>query len=71
VSLAEEILDRWSPRLSGVELKTGDKGRFEVLVDGEEIFSKAKLGRFPAENEVAKLLEPRLGPAPEWRSKHK
>lgn len=71
MSLADEILDRWAPVLSAVELKTGDKGRFEVLFDGEEIFSKAKLGRFPAEQEVAELLEPRLGPAPEWRSRHK
>jgi selT/selW/selH-like putative selenoprotein len=71
VSLGAEILDSWSPVLSGVELKTGDKGRFEVLLDGEEIFSKAKLGRFPAEKEVTRLLEPRLGPAPGWRSKHK
>jgi selT/selW/selH-like putative selenoprotein len=71
VSLGAEILDSWSPVLSGVELKTGDQGRFEVLLDGGEIFSKAKLGRFPAEKEVKRLLEPRLGPAPGWRSKHK
>ncbi len=71
MSLSEEILDRWSPLLSGVELRTGDKGRFEVMLDSEEIFSKAKLGRFPAEREVTMLLEPRLGPAPEWRSKRK
>ena len=70
MSLATEILDRWAPALSDVELKTGSKGRFEVALDGEEIFSKAGLGRFPMRGEVVKLLEPRLGPAPAWRSKH-
>ena len=63
-------MGRWAPVLEGVELKTGSKGRFEVLIDGQEAFSKARLGRFPAEGEVAKLLEPRLGPPPHWRSSH-
>ena len=61
-------MGRWAPVLDGVELKTGSKGRFEVLIDGQDVFSKARLGRFPAEGEVAKLLEPTLGPAPQWRS---
>jgi len=64
-------MDRWAPVLDGVELKTGSKGRFEVLVDGDEVFSKARLSRFPAEGEVAKLLEPKLGSPPQWRSSHK
>jgi selT/selW/selH-like putative selenoprotein len=70
VGLAAEILDRWAPVLSDVELKSGSKGRFEVSIDGAEVFSKAALARFPARGEVVKLLEPRLGPAPAWRSKH-
>jgi selT/selW/selH-like putative selenoprotein len=64
-------MDRWAPLLDGVELKTGSKGRFEVLVDGDEVFSKARLNRFPADGEVAKLLEPKLGSPPQWRSSHK
>lgn len=71
MSLADEILDRWAPVLTGVELKTGSKGRFEVSLNGEEIFSKASLDRFPAKGEVARLLEPRLGPPSRWRSGHK
>ena len=71
MSLAQELLDRWAPRLDGVELKTGSKGRFEVLIDGQEVFSKARLDRFPAEGEIGKLLEPRLGPPPRWRSDYK
>jgi selT/selW/selH-like putative selenoprotein len=71
VSLAEEIMDGWAPLLDGVELKTGSRGRFEVLIDGQEVFSKARLDRFPAEGEVKRLLEPRLGPPPRWRPDHK
>ena len=70
MSLADEILDKWAPNLSGVELKSGTKGRFEVDIDGETIFSKADLRRFPQAGEVVKLLAPRLGRPPEWRSTH-
>jgi len=70
VSLAQEILGRWAPVVGGVELKTGSHGRFEVSVDGQEVFSKDRLGRFPTKGEIAKLLEPRLGSPPEWRPSH-
>jgi predicted Rdx family selenoprotein len=69
VGLAEEIMDRWAPLLDGVELKTGSRGVFDVDVDVEKIFSKARAGRFPAEGEIASLLHPKLGPPPEWRSR--
>lgn len=68
MSLARELLDRWAPVLDGVELKTGSKGRFEIHVDGDEVFSKVKVDRFPAKGEMNRLLEARLGPPPEWRS---
>ena len=67
MSLAEELLGRWAPVLGGVELKTGSHGVFEIAIDEEEVFSKARLDRFPAKGEIAKLLSPKLGPAPEWR----
>jgi len=37
-----------------VKIIKGQKGEFEVVVDGELIFSKTKLGRFP---EHAEILE--------------
>jgi selenoprotein W-related protein len=70
VSLAEEIMDKWAPALSGLELKTGSRGVFDVELDGEKVFSKALLDRFPAEGEIAKLLRPKLGPPPHWRPTH-
>ena len=39
-----------------VELVAGSGGIFEVDVDGKNIFSKKALKRFPAEGEIAKLI---------------
>jgi selT/selW/selH-like putative selenoprotein len=70
VSLAAEILDKWAPVLGSVELKGGSRGVFDVEVDGQKVFSKALLDRFPAEGEIANLLRPKLGPPPQWRPTH-
>ena len=67
MSLADEILDKWAPILSTVDLKTGAKGRFEVSLDGELLFSKAELGRHANPGEIVELMAPRLGPALKWR----
>jgi selenoprotein W-related protein len=67
VSLADEILSRWAPILTGVALETGTKGRFDVALDGEMIFNKADAGRHAEPGEVVRLLEKRLGAPPHWR----
>ena len=67
MSLANEILDGWAPVMRGVELKSGDKGRFEVALDGELIFSKAALGRHAATGEIKAEVERRLGKPLAWR----
>jgi selT/selW/selH-like putative selenoprotein len=71
VRLADELLEHWAPVVAGVELRTGSKGRFEVHLEGEEIFSKAKLNSFPSDGEVARILQHKLGPPPRWRPTHK
>ena len=38
------------------------KGRFEVLLDGELLFSKAALGRHAEPGEIAGLVRGKLGP---------
>jgi len=50
---AEELRSRF-----GIEVAVVDvgKGRFEVEVEGQELFSKAKTGRFPLPGELYKLL---------------
>jgi len=38
------------------ELVSGKRGDFEVAVDGEKIFSKQNLSRFPEPGEVLKII---------------
>lgn len=65
----DELLSGWAPIMRGIELLTGSKGRFEVTLDGELIFSKVELGRHANPGEVAAAFEQRLGPRLDWRSK--
>jgi selT/selW/selH-like putative selenoprotein len=67
VSLADELLSGWAPILRGVELTSGTKGRFEVTLDDELIFSKASLQRHAKPGEVSAAIERRLGPRLDWR----
>jgi selT/selW/selH-like putative selenoprotein len=50
-----------------VSLRTGSKGIFDVTLDGNLIFSRLRLKRFPERGEVIKLAEPVLGPPIGWR----
>lgn len=38
----------------------GDGGAFEVLIDGEQVFSKLATGRFPAKGQIAAIVGERL-----------
>jgi len=67
VSLASELLARWAPIMRTVELRSGNSGRFEVTLDGELLFSKAKSKRHAEPGEVAVAFEKRLGRPLEWR----
>ena len=61
------MLGAWAPIMVDVSLQSGNKGRFEVTLDGELIFSKATSKRFPSKGEIVKLAEPVLGPPIAWR----
>ncbi len=37
----------------------GSKGQFDVIADGELVFSKWEAGRFPDDGEIRKMLEGR------------
>ena len=43
-----------------VELENGEPHSFDVLVDGELIFSKSEEGRFPEGKEIIELIRPYL-----------
>jgi selenoprotein W-related protein len=56
--LAAEIEERFG---IAADLVKGSGGVFEVSLDGELIFSKKALQRFPAPGEVEAVLAARLG----------
>jgi selT/selW/selH-like putative selenoprotein len=62
--LAESVLHDYYVQLpGGVELIPGTGGIFEVELNGQNIYSKEKTGRFPEENEVESKLEKLFGTA--------
>lgn len=61
------MLGAWAPIMIEVSLRTGSKGRFEVTLDDQLIFSKVKLRRFPNRGEIVALAGPILGPPIAWR----
>lgn len=52
-SLEEELVEKYS---ADVTLIASDGGVFEIVVDGQCIFSKKGLGRFPHDGEIVKLI---------------
>ncbi len=67
MSLAEELIDRWAPVLIAVNLKTADKGRFNVTCNGTVVFDKGSEGRHARPGEVVERLVPVIGPNLAWR----
>lgn len=47
--------------MSAVEIVTGVGGIFDVHVDGELVFTKSMLGRYPQPDDVVPLLRAKLG----------
>ena len=58
-----KILEELEDRISSVEIVTGTGGIFDVHVDGELVFTKSMLGRYPQPADVMPLLRPALGGA--------
>jgi selenoprotein W-related protein len=56
------VLANWAPLFSEIKLIPSKGGVFEVILDGEQIFSKKELRRHANAGEVAGLIESRLGP---------
>jgi selenoprotein W-related protein len=47
--------------LDRVEVVPGDGGIFDVHLDGELVFTKSMLGRYPDPDDVVPLLAEKLG----------
>jgi predicted Rdx family selenoprotein len=55
------IFEEWEKQVSAVEVVTGKGGIFDVHVDGERVFTKSMLGRYPDPDDVVPLLREKLG----------
>ena len=61
VGLTDELLTGWASIIENIDLLPSSKGRFEVTLDGELIFSKAALGRHAEPGEIAEIVRDRIG----------
>jgi len=56
VSAANDIMSRYQHIVGSLKLTTGSKGVFDVSVDGDLIYSKAREGRHAEPGEVLNLF---------------
>lgn len=56
------LLTGWGAALESVDVIAGTGGVFDVHVDGELIFEKRMLGRYPDPDDVLGLVRDRIGP---------
>jgi selenoprotein W-related protein len=54
--VAEELIEQFGDDLESITLVRGGKGRFEVRVDGQEVYSKSRTKRHAEPGEVARNL---------------
>ncbi len=55
------VLEEWEGVLGALEVVPGVGGIFDVHVDGELVFTKSMLGRYPDPDDVVPLLREKLG----------
>jgi selenoprotein W-related protein len=60
--MAQELLTTFEAELGEVALVPGKGGIFEVRLNGEPIFSRGELGRFPESKELKQLVRDRIAP---------
>lgn len=57
--MAEQLLVAYKKDVTAFSLVPSDRGRFELSLDGELVFSKLQEGRFPDDGEVETLIDAR------------
>ena len=55
-----KLLEEWEHEIGTVEVVTGTGGIFDVHVDGELVFTKSMLGRYPDPDDVIPLVREKL-----------
>ena len=56
------MIGGWGPVLRVLELVPGSGGIFDVQLDGELVFYKKMIGRYPQPDDVLPLIRERIGP---------
>jgi len=56
------LLQGWGAALESVDVVAGTGGVFDVHLDGELVFEKRMLGRYPDPDDVLPLIRKRIGP---------
>jgi len=57
--LTEELVHTYGRKIKNLNLQPASGGVFEVTYNGELIFSKKSLDRFPEKGEIVKLINER------------
>ena len=58
--MAARLLEEWEGVIGALEVVPGANGIFDVHVDGELVFTKSMLGRYPQPDDVVPLLRAKL-----------
>ena len=61
MSALSDLLSNYQHVISDLRLVMGDKGVFDVTVDGQLIYSKAQTGRHAEDGEVLELFTELVG----------
>jgi selenoprotein W-related protein len=54
--LTAELLNEHEPEIESITLIPSNEGRFEITVNGNLLFSKLSIHRFPNQGEVLELV---------------
>jgi selenoprotein W-related protein len=54
--LTAALLDRWGNTIRTLEIVPGTGGIFDVHVDGDLVFTKKMIGRYPEPDDVVPLV---------------
>ncbi len=55
-----ELTEKYGADRISAEMIEGSGGVFEVVIDGDRLYSKKETGRFPAYGEICKIIDEKL-----------
>jgi len=56
----EDVLPHFKQDIAEMVLVPSDGGKFEISVDGDQIYSKVETGEFPNSRDIVKAIEARM-----------